>query len=179
MLSQLLAQQYGSMAHTHLVTVWSLQPFWSCGRQQPLAEQAPQSAGQFSQCSPGSHLASPHVAGQAPQSAGQLLQSSPASHFWLPHCTAWQVPHWKEATSSAHRASQRTSQQNGSWSQTQASMVSSSQPGVSSSTQQSPAQLPHWSASAAQMESHCTVQQYASIAQTQSATGMSPHPFSS
>ena len=110
-LSQLLVQQKGSRAHTHLVTAGSLHPFWSCARQQPLAEQGPQSAGQFSQCSPASHLASPQAAGQAPQSAGQFLQSSPASHFWLPHCTAPHSPHLRPVTSLTQIPSHAVSQQ--------------------------------------------------------------------
>jgi len=67
--------------------------------------------------------------GSSGQSPGQLHESSPAWQSPLPHTTGT-PPHPRLVTSSTHRESHATSQQYMSLGQTQASIFSSSQPGL-------------------------------------------------
>jgi hypothetical protein len=68
------------------------------------------------------------------------------------------------------------SQQYASLAQTHASTFSSSQPGLACCLQQSPVHEPHWSASAAQIESQVLLQQNGSMAQTHFCTAASLQP---
>jgi hypothetical protein len=90
---------------------------------------------------------------QLPQSPGQLEHVSVPLHVPSPH-TAPHDPHPRLVTSLTHRPSHEKLQQYMSLGQTHASTLSSSHPGLPCVEQHDPLHEPHWSASAAQIESH-------------------------
>lgn len=143
--SHAVAQQKGSMPHTHDSHGQPPQPGTPLIAWQPAPPHWPQSPAQVSQVSVPLQVPSP--------------QTGPQAEHWF-------------VASVLHRLSHDTSQQKVSPTvlQTHCSTDSTSQPGVPFAAQQSPVHEPQPSDSSAQMLSHELLQQKESMAQTQSVT---------